>query len=362
VTKHTPFYPMHLKANAKMVDFAGWEMPLHYGSQIEEHHRVRVDAGMFDVSHMGIVDFKGKDAKLFLEQLLANDVNKLTVGKALYTCMLNANGGVIDDLIVYQLGENDYRAVINAGRREKDLQWMQSQAADKDVSITERNDLGMLAIQGPKVKDKILKYLPRKYSDLILAIKPFHFVSVNDWFVARTGYTGEDGYEIIFKTTDASKIWKAFLMTGIKPCGLGARDTLRLEAGLNLYGNDMDENITPFEANLTWTVMMDPKERRFTGREALEKQLNEGVKKRLVGLVLKGPGIIRNHQKVYFDQDGEGEITSGGYSPTLEKSIAFARVPKEANEQAGCFVEIRDKRIPAEVVKPPFVKFGKKMV
>lgn len=359
VGKRTPFFDLHVKANAKIVDFAGWDMPLHYGSQLQEHHQVRQHAGMFDVSHMGVVDIHGPDTAAYLRHLVANNVDRLIDGKALYTCMLNEQGGVIDDLIIYKVSNDFFRVVINAGTREKDIAWMKKQQASFNITITERIDLAMLAIQGPEVKDKIYDFLPREQAEVVKELKPFHFAAFNDWFIARTGYTGEDGYEIIFPAADADKLWTALLNANILPCGLGARDTLRLEAGLNLYGSDMDETVTPLESNLAWTVVMDPQDRAFIGRQALEEQFQQGIKKCLVGLVLDGPGIIRNHQKVIVAGNGEGEVTSGGYSPTLEKSIALARVPADVETQ--CFVEIRNKQVPAQVIKPPFVRRGKKM-
>lgn len=357
--KRTPFYDLHVQAQAKIVDFAGWDMPLHYGSQIQEHHQVRQHAGMFDVSHMGVVDLHGAEVASFLRRLVANNVDRLVDGKALYTCMLNEQGGVIDDLIVYKVTNDFYRLVINAGTREKDLAWMRKQVEGFDVTITERTDLAMLAVQGPEVKSKLAQFLPADQVEAVRNLKPFTFAHFNNWFVARTGYTGEDGYEIILPAKDTNQLWEKLLKADIKPCGLGARDTLRLEAGLNLYGSDMDETVTPLESNLAWTVILDPQDRSFIGREALEKQVQQGVQKRLVGLVLEGPGIIRNHQKVFIAGNGEGEVTSGGYSPTLEKSIALARLPLDHNTE--CFVEIRNKQIPAQVIKPPFVRNGKKM-
>ena len=356
--KQTPLYAQHVKANAKMVDFAGWDMPLHYGSQIQEHHQVRQHAGMFDVSHMGTVDLKGTHVAAYLRRLLANNVDRLVDGKALYTCMLNEQGGVVDDLIVYKINDNFYRVVINAGTREKDLAWMKKQMPPYTVELTERTDLAMLAVQGPEAKDKLAQWLPAS-AELLQNLKPFTFVLIDDWLVARTGYTGEDGYEIILPQAAAPICWQSLEALAVKPCGLGARDTLRLEAGLNLYGSDMNEAVTPLESNLAWTVVMDPTDREFIGRSALEKQTLLGIKHRLVGLVLDGAGIIRNHQKVWVNNREEGEVTSGGYSPTLEKSIALARIP--AVDQAMCMVEIRNKRIPATVVKPPFVRNGKKM-
>jgi aminomethyltransferase len=342
-----------------MVDFAGWDMPLHYGSQLDEHHQVRKSAGMFDVSHMGVVDCHGAKAADFLRYLVANNVDKITDGKALYTCMLNEEGGVLDDLIIYRVKPDFFRIVINAGTREKDLAWMRKQAAKFNIDLTERTDLVMLAIQGPEVKSLLTPWLKGAEAEQLQSLKPFTFVELNDLFAARTGYTGEDGFEIIFPASKAGAMWDALMAAGIKPCGLGARDTLRLEAGLNLYGSDMDETVTPLESNLSWTVAMEPKDRDFIGRQALEKQQQNGVKMRLVGLVLDGPGVIRNHQKIVTEQGSEGEVTSGGYSPTLANSIALARVPAEIG--TTCFVEIRNKKIPAHVIKPPFVRHGKKM-
>lgn len=355
--KRTPFYDLHVKAQAKIVDFAGWDMPLHYGSQIQEHHQVRQHAGMFDVSHMGVVDLHGSDTVAYLRRLVANNVDRLVDGKALYTCMLNEEGGVIDDLIVYRVNSDFYRVVINAGTRDKDLGWMRMHADSFNLTITERSDLAMLAVQGPEVKNKLAQFLSSSQVEQVQQLKPFTFAVFKEWFVARTGYTGEDGYEIILPASDAPNLWDDLLKANVKPCGLGARDTLRLEAGLNLYGSDMDETVTPLESNLAWTVILDPKDRDFIGRQALEQQVEAGVQKRLVGLVLDGPGIIRNHQKVSITGDGEGEVTSGGYSPTLEKSIALARLP--ADGATECFVEIRNKQVPAKVIKPPFVRNGK---
>lgn len=357
--KRTPFYDLHVKANAKIVDFADWDMPLHYGSQIQEHHQVRLHVGMFDVSHMGIVDLRGASSGAFLRHLLANNIDRLNEGKALYTCMLNEQGGVLDDLIVYKLGDDFFRLVINAGTRDKDIAWIKNQAAHFDIDVIERTDLAMLAIQGPEAKDKLFQLLSSEDADRAKTLKPFTFALANDWLIARTGYTGEDGFEIIFPAKQASQLWQSALTAGIKPCGLGARDTLRLEAGLNLYGSDMDETVTPLESNLEWTVAMEPKERNFIGRKALEAQINQGIKHKLVGIILEGPGVIRNHQKVLINSHGEGEVTSGGYSPTLEKSIALARVPAEIGTK--CHIEIRNKQIPALVIKPPFVRKGKKM-
>lgn len=355
----TPLYDCHLQASAKIVDFAGWDMPLHYGSQLQEHHYVRQEAGMFDVSHMTVVDFSGADVAKFLRYLLANNIDRLVPGKALYTCMLNEQGGVIDDLIVYKVSDTQYRLIVNSGTHDKDLAWFNQQAQGFNITITERTDTAMIAIQGPQIRSKISAIFASQDQQSITDLKPFTFAEThNHWFVARTGYTGEDGFEIIVPTQDAAGLWQTLLNAGIKPCGLGARDTLRLEAGLNLYGADMDETVTPLESNLTWTVALEPKDRDFIGRKALETQLQHGVPRKLVGLVLEGQGVLRNHQKVIVEGIGEGEITSGSFSPTLSKGIALARVPAATGDE--CLVEMRGKQVLAQVIKPPFVRQGKK--
>jgi aminomethyltransferase len=355
--KRTPLYDMHVAQKAKMVDFGGWDMPINYGSQIEEHHQVRKDAGMFDVSHMTVIDFKGNGTRDFLRYLLANDVARLKEkGKALYSCMLNEKGGVIDDLIVYFLDDDFYRMVVNAATTEKDLAWIEKQAANFDLSVTVRDDLAMIAVQGPNARAKTHQALGELASQ-VEDLGVFFMQMVDDMAVARTGYTGEDGYEIMVPAGQASAFWTRLLEAGVKPCGLGARDTLRLEAGMNLYGTDMDETVTPLESGLTWTVAWEPTDRDFIGRQALESQRQQGVKRKLVGLVLQDKGVLRNHQKVVVDGLEAGEITSGSYAPTLEKSIAFARVPVDIGTQ--CKVEVRNKLLNAVVVKPPFARNGK---
>ncbi|MFP4611136.1 MAG: glycine cleavage system aminomethyltransferase GcvT [Thiohalophilus sp.] len=354
----TPLYEEHLRANARMVDFGGWDMPINYGSQIEEHHQVRRDAGMFDVSHMTIVDLSGDKVKPFLQYLLANNVDKLkTAGKALYTCMLNERGGVIDDLIVYYLDDTFYRMVVNAATRDKDLAWIEKQAAAFDVDVRVRDDMAMIAVQGPNARDKAHRVLGGEAADRLEGIKPFFMRELGDIKVARTGYTGEDGYEIILPADQAPGFWQQLVEAGVKPTGLGARDTLRLEAGMNLYGHDMDENTTPLESGLGWTVAWEPEDRDFIGRAAIARQKADGVKHKLVGLVLEDRGVLRDHQKVIVEGTEAGEITSGSFSPTLGKSIAFARVP--ASVDTHCQVDVRGKPLTARVVKPPFVRNGK---
>ncbi|MEW5893976.1 MAG: glycine cleavage system aminomethyltransferase GcvT [Pseudomonadota bacterium] len=357
--KQTPLNAKHREANAKLVDFSGWEMPIHYGSQIEEHNAVRHDAGMFDVSHMLPVDIKGEGARAFLRKLVANNVDKLQhTGKALYTCMLHEGGGVVDDLIIYFMTESWFRLVVNAGCADKDLAWMETQR-DKfapGLEIKPLRDLAMIAVQGPKAAEKLWQALPGS-EELTRPMKPFTAIMIGQMFVARTGYTGEDGFEIMLPAKAAPFFWQALLDAGVKPCGLGARDTLRLEAGMNLYGQDMDETTTPLESGLAWTVDLKS-ERDFIGKEAL---LRLPRTRQLVGLLLLDKGVLRPHQPVFTAQ-GEGEITSGSFSPTLNASIALARVPVGVDVGDVVEVEIRAKRLKARVVKYPFVRNGKPMI
>ncbi|WP_045737301.1 glycine cleavage system aminomethyltransferase GcvT [Xanthomonas sp. MUS 060] len=350
----------HRALGAKMVDFGGWDMPIHYGSQIDEHHQVRRDAGMFDVSHMTVVDLHGEQVRAFLRHLLANSVDKLKVpGKALYTCMLNPQGGVIDDLIVYYMSNAFFRLVVNAATRVNDLAWIGAQAQAFGVQVREREDFAMIAVQGPNARAKVIGLL--RESDRATADKLGRFAAVEvnshegvPLFVARTGYTGEDGFEIVLPQQQAPAFWAALLAAGVAPAGLGARDTLRLEAGMNLYGQDMDERVSPYEAGLAWTVALD-EGRAFVGREVLEAQKAGGAPRQMIGLVMDEKGVLRHGQKVLTAQ-GEGEILSGTFSPTLGKAIAFARVP--AGEPGAVRVDIRGKGVPVRVVKFPFVREG----
>ena len=357
--KQTPLHALHRELGAKMVDFGGWDMPVNYGSQIEEHHAVRRDCGLFDVSHMLPVDFRGAGVRDFLRSLVANNVDKLqTSGKALYSCMLNEAGGVIDDLIIYFMDESWFRIVVNAGTADKDIAWMAAQR-DKTapgIEITPRRDLAMVAVQGPNAAAKLWNALPGS-QQLTENLKPFNAVVVGEMFIARTGYTGEDGFEVMIPAKAAPFFWRTLLEEGAHSCGLGARDTLRLEAGMNLYGQDMDETQSPLESGLAWTV--DLKSRRdFIGKSAL--QASE-VTRQLAGLVLLDKGVLRSHQKV-FTKNGEGEITSGTFSPTLQQSIALARIPLGIAPGEEVEVEIRDKKLKAKVVKYPFVRNGKALI
>jgi aminomethyltransferase len=384
--RRTPLHDLHVALGARMVDFGGWDMPVHYGSQIEEHHAVRRNAGLFDVSHMCVVDLLGEGVRPFLRRLLANDVARLKApGKALYSCMLNGQGGVIDDLIVYFRAETAFRLVVNAGTRDKDLAWIRTQAraSGAALEVVERTDLAMIAVQGPKARELLAARLPEPERAPTLALEPFYARDVaragagaaadavaaggvadatrrGGWYVARTGYTGEDGFEVILPAGEAEGLWRALNAAGAASCGLGARDTLRLEAGMNLYGNDMDEARHPLESGLAWTVAFDPPERDFVGRGPLEAARAAGSGARLVGLLLEERGVLRGHQKVLVPGIGEGEVTSGTFSPTLERSIGFARVPRATGAEVQ--VDIRGKLLRARVVKLPFVRQGRILV
>ncbi|WP_016955361.1 glycine cleavage system aminomethyltransferase GcvT [Catenovulum agarivorans] len=359
MTLKTVLHAKHLEAGAKMVDFHGWEMPIRYGSQIEEHQVVREKAGMFDVSHMTVVDAKGAQAQAFLQKLLANDVAKLTVkGKALYSGMLNEQGGVIDDLIVYYFSETDYRLVVNSATREKDLAWLNKVAADFEVTLTERAELAMIAVQGPEAVSIVGGLLTAEQQQAVAGMKPFFGVQAGDLFIATTGYTGEAGYEILLANEQAPDFWQKLVDAGVVPCGLGARDTLRLEAGMNLYGQDMDENVSPLAANMGWTIAWQPEARDFVGRQALTEYKNNQTEK-LVGLVMLDKGVLRAGSKIRCEA-GEGIITSGTFSPTLGHSIAFARVPVATGDEVE--VEMRKKWVTVKVVKPAFVRNGKSLL
>jgi aminomethyltransferase len=336
-------------------------MPLHYGSQKEEHHAVRQHAGVFDVSHMTIVDLGGEKVCELLRYLVANDVARLKDhGKALYTCMLNPAGGVIDDLIIYFLADTEYRLIVNAATREKDLAWIREQAARFEVDVVERAELAMIAVQGPNARKLAAPCIDAEWRDAALALKPFNGREAGDTFVARTGYTGEDGWELVLPAANAPAIWDRLVAAGVLPCGLGARDTLRLEAAMNLYGSDMDESVSPLEAGLGWTVAWEPDDRNFIGRSRLEELRNSPDRRRFVGLLLEDRGVLRDHQKVVVDGVGEGVITSGGFSPTIGRSIALARVPAGNYDRAQ--VEVRGKWLNVRIVKTPFVRNGKILI
>lgn len=358
MAKHTPLYQQHLACSARMVDFHGWMMPLHYGSQLDEHHAVRQNAGMFDVSHMTIIDLHGARTREFLRFLLANDVAKLRQpGKALYSAMLNSAGGVIDDLIVYFLTEQQFRLVVNSATRSKDLAWITQHATPYQVECTVRDDLALIAVQGPQAKARVATLFTPEEQQTLAEMKPFFGRLLADKFIATTGYTGEPGYEIALPKDQAVDFWLQLLAAGVKPAGLGARDTLRLEAGMNLYGQEMDENVSPLAANMGWTVAWEPQDRQFIGRTALEQQRETGTQQ-LVGLEMTEKGVLRNELPVHFTdamgQDQIGVITSGSFSPTLGYSIALARVPVGIGEEA--MVQIRHRSIPVKVTRPGFLR------
>jgi aminomethyltransferase len=357
----TALYAEHLALNARIVDFGGWDMPVQYSSVIEEHHAVRRVAGMFDVSHMTFLELTGPDAKAYLQKLLANDVARLKQpGKALYSGMLNEQGGVIDDLIVYAPTADQpelWRVIVNCGTHDKDLAWMQAQAASFRVSLKERTDLALIAVQGPEARARVAALLGGDKAAVVERLSVFQGEAVGEWFIARTGYTGEDGLEIQLPNAEAPGFWRQLLAAGVLPCGLGARDTLRLEAGMNLYGNDMSEATSPLVANMAWTISWD---HDFIGKAALEAEKAAGVGQQLVGLVLEGKGVLRAHMKVIVEGVGEGETTSGTFSPTLERAIALARIPMTDRSEA--LVDIRGRLLPVKIVRPPFVRLGKALI
>jgi aminomethyltransferase len=367
VLKTTPLNAVHRAAGARMVDFGGWEMPVNYGSQIDEHHAVRRDAGMFDVSHMRVIDVHGNAsgaARAFLRYALANDVDKLkTPGKALYSCLLREDGGVLDDLIAYFVRDDLFRLVVNAATADKDVGWLSQLAAQRapGLRLAPRDDLAMIAVQGPHAREKVWRAVPG--SDAASAsLAPFHAATLGtpsgELFIGRTGYTGEDGFELVVGVKQVHALWQALQAAGVVPCGLGARDTLRLEAGMSLYGQDMDETVSPLESGLAWTVDLK-RERDFVGRQAL---LARPLTRQLLGLVLQEPGgVLRAHQAVHTER-GDGEITSGTFSPTMKTSIALARIPADVAAGDAVRVQVRERRLGARVVKPPFVRQGKVLV
>lgn len=359
MSKQTALHEVHRRSGGKLVAFAGWELPLHYGSQIAEHVAVRTAAGMFDVSHMGVVDLTGPQSRTFVRHLLANDLDRLPgPGAAMYACMLNASGGILDDVIVYWTSETQLRLVVNAATRERDVAWITRQAAPYAVEVVARDDLSMIAVQGPRARElaaSALAWLPPEAD----ALSVMRFVRTGDCQAARTGYTGEDGYELIMPHVAAVETWEGLRAAGVVPCGLGARDSLRLEAGLRLYGSDMDESVTPYDCSLGWTVALTPSDRDFIGREGLLARPAAGSA-RFVGLILEDPGVLRSHLRVRLANGAEGVTTSGGHSPTLDRSIGFARLPPGG--QDACSVEIRGRWKRCRIVPPRFVRHGQALV
>ncbi len=351
----TALYQRHVQLGARRVPFAGWEMPVQYRGIVAEHQAVRTSAGLFDVSHMGEIRIWGPGALATLDRLLCNDPRRLAVGQALYTPMCRPNGGVLDDLVVCRLGEDRYLLVVNASRREVDSQWVRDHARDcrvRDVSFF----TSLLALQGPRAQELLQRLTEFDLSGLprFRLTPPIRVAGVRA-VVSRTGYTGEDGFEILTDWLDAPRVWDALVELGATPCGLGARDTLRLEAGYLLYGQDMDESTTPLEAGLGWTVKLEGRE--FVGAGALRRQKAEGVRRRLCGLVLEGRAIARSGCAVLRDGEVVGRVTSGTFGPSVQRSIALAYLPTELSA-AGTRVEVavRDQRVAAEVASLPFYR------
>ncbi|GIX31436.1 MAG: aminomethyltransferase [Porticoccaceae bacterium] len=361
MAERTPLYPLHHAAGARLTDFAGWEMPLHYGSQLSEHLAVRRDCGLFDVSHMGVVEVAGGKALEFLRRVLANDVARLAPGRALYSPMLSPQGGILDDLIAYRLGPARFFLVVNCANTARDLQWLREQSAGTEVEVRLRRDLAILALQGPRALERLARAVDVAVADAAAALPSFGLWEAGGWVVARTGYTGEDGVELLLPADEAPGLWRALSEAGATLAGLAARDSLRIEAGLPLYGQEMDETVSPLRCGLAWTVAWEPEERRFVGREALEAERRAGPRERLAGLLLEGRGVLRAGQRVLFPTGEEGRITSGTYSPFLQCSIALARVPADAPE-GRAEVEIRGRREPVRVVAPRFVRRGRILV
>lgn len=356
----TPMYDMHLALGAKMVNFNGWDMPLHFGSQVDEHHHVRNECGVFDISHMSIFDIQGAQAQNFLQLLLSNDVALLdTVGSAQHSTLLNEQGGVIDDLMVFRT-LTGYRLICNAVTRERVQAWLEQHALAFSCSVTWRNDLSIFSVQGPLARERLAAILSSSRATLVQNLQHHHGAAEGDWFISCTGYTGEDGIEITLPSEQAIDFINELVGAGISPIGIGARDTLRLEAGFNLYGLDMNEHVSPLVAGMLDVISWEPSNRDFIGRSALQAQLDAGISEKLVGLVLEERGVLRAGQPVRIDSNTTGVITSGSFSPTLGKAIALARVPMHTGERAE--VEIRHKWFPVRVVKPRFVRNGKILI
>lgn len=362
MTKRTFLHDEEIKLGGRMVEFAGWMMPVQYSSIIEEHKTVRENVGLFDVSHMGEVYVSGKDSLAFLNKLVPQDISKLTKSKAVYCQLLNKQGGIIDDLIIYKLEEDKYFLIVNASRIDEDLNWMVRNSLGFDVTIdNQSHNYSLLALQGPKAVELMEKMgLKKANQPEFFSIKQAELFNINLW-VSRTGYTGEDGFEILVRNEFSQLLWAHILEAGkefgLKPIGLGARDTLRLEAALHLYGNDLDEDTTPIEAGLTWSVSKT-KTADYNGKEVIEKHLLEGGKKKLIGLKMLDRAIARHEYEIYYNEEHVGIITSGGVSPVLNENIALAYVKNVKEICLGTIVQvkIREKFYNAEVVKRPFVQ------
>lgn len=362
MTKKTFLHDKQVKLGAKMIEFAGWMMPVSYSSIIDEHKTVRENVGLFDVSHMGEVFVQGKDSLDFLNKLVPQDVSKLVDLKAVYCQLTNKDGGIIDDLIIYKINDEKYMLIVNASRIDEDLNWMVRNSLGYDVSIdNQSHNYSLLAIQGPKASDLMAKMgLKKDVQPEFFSIKRAELHNIN-LFVSRTGYTGEDGFEILVKNEFSELLWDYIIKDGqefgLKPIGLGARDTLRLEAALHLYGNDMDEETTPVEANLNWSIAKN-KTTDYNGKEIIQEQLKNGGRKKLIGLKMIDKGIARHEYPIFYNNEKVGIITSGGVSPILNENIALGYVKNITDICTGTVVQvmIREKLYNAEVVKRPFVQ------
>ena len=349
----TPLNNAHIELGAKMVNFSHWEMPISYTSLIEEHHAVRNTAGVFDVSHMSIFDFNGGDQVAFFEKIFANDIKKISnEDKAIYGALLNEEGGILDDLIIYHANEK-FRLVSNCSTREQNRQWYEKHAVEFGVEVVERSDMGILAIQGPDALSKIQSI--DGINPQVNNLQSFGCMFDGDKLYARTGYTGEDGLEIIVPSVDINQFWDQALRLGCTPIGLGARDTLRLEAGLNLYGNDMTIENHPYESNLGWTIDMTDENRQFIGKQAL-LSIDQSKSQKIVGIILRDKGVLRSGYEVIHDE-GKGVVLSGSYSPTLQSSIGLARVDQGYKKDGK--VMIRNKMLNIDFVSPRFIERGK---
>jgi len=353
----SPLKDAHVAAGGKLVDFAGWQLPVHYGSQMEEHRAVREQAGVFDISHMTIVDLHGSGVRDWLRTLLANDVGKLADGEAQYGCLCNERGGVVDDVIAYRHDSDHWRLIVNAATREKDIAWLAGHCP-VGVELQTPEAMAMLAVQGPDGVALAMQALreTREFVPELSALERFSFAGANDLFVARTGYTGEDGVELALPASEVMALWEALVASGARPCGLGARDTLRLEAGMSLYGNDLDEEHSPVECGLSWTVDLADDNRDFIGRAVVALHKTQGGRCVRIGLVREERGVLRAGQPVVLDGRQVGVLTSGTFSPTLQHSIALARV--EAAIDGGCDVLVRDRPLSVQRAAIPFVRRG----
>lgn len=358
--KTTPLFEIHKRLNGKIVPFAGWNMPIQYAGVIEEHRAVREGVGVFDVSHMGEIDVRGREAKSFLQKLLTNDMDKLDNGGILYSLMCYENGGVVDDLLVHRFEEDHYFLCVNASNTDKDFEWASKLAEEFDVQVDNLSDrTAQLAIQGPRAESLLQKLADVSLGDMTYYRFQKGWVSGEEAVIARTGYTGEDGFEIYMDADSAVPVFESLLEAGkefdLQPIGLGARDTLRLEMGYALYGQEIDADRSPLEAGLGWVIKLK-KADAFVGQEALLSQKDKGLNHKLVGVKLTDRGVPRSHYKVLNDGTPVGEVTSGTFSPTLNTGVALCNVPTELSKPGTRLdIAIRNSTVAGEVTPLPFV-------